>query len=74
MPRHPWLFDGSPNQPTQEGLDVLAYIQSLGPARQLSGFDRQTLAASIQSETLDMAMTSEPSARSTPPAVPIAMM
>jgi cytochrome c oxidase cbb3-type subunit 2 len=74
MPPHPWLFDGSPNQPTQEGLDVPAYIQSLGRARQLSGFDRQTLAASIQSETLDMAMTSEPSARSTPPAFPIAMM
>src|SRR3977135_494923 len=30
MPPYPWLFDGSPSQPTQEGLDVLAYIQSLG--------------------------------------------
>jgi cbb3-type cytochrome c oxidase subunit I len=74
MPPYPWLFNGDPNQPTQEGLDVLAYLQSLGRARQLSGFDRQTLAASVQPETFDMAMASEPSARATPPAVPIAMM
>jgi len=72
MPPYPWLFDGNPSQPTQEGLDVLAYIQSLGRARQLSGFDRQTLAASVLPATSDMA--SEPSARATPPAVPIAMM
>jgi mono/diheme cytochrome c family protein len=74
MPPYPWLFDGSPSQPTQEGLDVLAYIQLLGRARQLSGFDRQTLAASVQSEIPDMAMASDPSARATAPAVPIAMM
>jgi cbb3-type cytochrome c oxidase subunit I len=74
MPPYPWLFDGSPNQPTQEGLDVLAYIQSLGRARQLSGFDRQTLASSVQSDTPEMAMANEPSGRATPPAVPIAMM
>jgi len=72
MPPYPWLFDGSPNQPTPEGLDVLAYIQSLGRARQLSGFDRQTLASSIQPETA--AMGSEPSARATPPAVPVPMI
>ena len=74
MPPYPWLFNGSPNQPTQEGQDVLAYLQSLGRARQLSGFDRQTLASSLQPETSDMAMPGEPSARATPPAVPIAMM
>src|SRR5712671_4473813 len=74
MPPYPWLFDGSPNQPTQEGLDVLAYIQSLGRARELSGFDRQTLAASIQPETADMTMANGPSARATPPKVPIAMI
>ena len=73
MPPYPWLFGGGPNQPTQEGLDLLAYIQSLGRARQLSGFDRQTLVASVQPETIDMAMASEPSARATPPGVPIAM-
>src|SRR4029077_10419504 len=63
MPPYPWLFDGGPGQPTQEGLDVLAYIQSLGRARQLSGFDRQTSASSVLPETPDMAMPSEPSAR-----------
>ena len=73
MPPYPWLFNGSSNQPTQEGLDVLAYLQSLGRARQLSGFDRQTLTASVQSETPNMAMPGEPSARATPPVVPIAM-
>jgi len=71
MPPYPWLFDGGPAQPTQEGLDVLAYIQSLGRARQLSGFDRQTLASSVLPETPEMAMTNEPSARATPPGVPI---
>ena len=74
MPPYPWLFNGNAKQPTQEGLDVLAYLESLGRARQLSGFDRQTLAASVQPETADMAMASEPSARATPPSVPIAMM
>jgi len=74
MPPYPWLFDGGPNQPTQEGLDVLAYLQSLGRARQLSGFDRQRLASSAEPEALDMAPSTEPLARATPPAVPIAMV
>jgi len=73
MPPYPWLFNGSANQPNQEGLDLLAYLQSLGRARELSGFDQQTLASSVQSETSDMAMAGEPSARATPPAVPIPM-
>jgi cytochrome c oxidase cbb3-type subunit I/II len=73
MPPYPWLFDGSPRQPTQEGLDLLAYIQSLGRARQLSGFERQMLVASVQPEMPNMAMGTEPSARATPPGVPIAM-
>jgi cytochrome c oxidase cbb3-type subunit 2/cytochrome c oxidase cbb3-type subunit I/II len=74
MPPYPWLFDGSPGRPTQEGLDVVAYIQSLGRARQLSGFDGRWLASSVQSETPNMAMSNEPLARATPPAVPIAMV
>jgi cytochrome c oxidase cbb3-type subunit I/II len=73
MPPYPWLFDGSPGRPTQEGLDVLAYIQSLGRARQLSGFDGRWLASSVQ-ETPEMAISNEPLARATPPAVPIAMV
>jgi cytochrome c oxidase cbb3-type subunit I/II len=73
MPPFPWLFDGSPSHPTQEGLDMLAYLQSLGRARELSGFDRQAMVSSAKSGTSDMAMASEPSARATPPSVPIAM-
>src|SRR5712664_467031 len=73
LPPYPWLFRGSANQPTQEGLDLLAYLQSLGRARQLSGFERQPLVSSVQPATPDMAMPSEPSARATPPSVPIAM-
>jgi mono/diheme cytochrome c family protein len=74
MPPYPWLFDGGPSRPTKEGLDLLAYLQSLGRARQLSGFDRQRLASSVESETLGMAMSKEPLARATPPGVPIAMV
>src|SRR6266403_1079970 len=73
MPPYPWLFKGNANQPTQEGLDLLAYLQSLGRARQLSGFDQQMMASSVHAAISEMAMTSEPSARATPPTVPIAM-
>src|SRR6267378_249205 len=72
MPPYSWLFDGSPNRPTQEALDVLAYIETLGRARQLSGFERQAVGSSVQPETRDMAMAGEPLARATPPTVPIA--
>ncbi|HWO36605.1 MAG TPA: cbb3-type cytochrome c oxidase subunit II, partial [Candidatus Acidoferrum sp.] len=74
MPPYPWLFDGGPNQPTQEGLDVLAYLQSLGSARLLSGFDRQSSVSSAEPETSDMAMANEPLATATPPGVPVAMV
>jgi cytochrome c oxidase cbb3-type subunit I/II len=73
MPPYPWLFKGNANQPTQEGLDLLAYLESLGRARQLSGFDQQALTVSVHAAVPDMAMASEPSARATPPTVPIAM-
>lgn len=73
MPGFPWLFNGSPNEPTQEGLDLLAYLQSLGRARELSGLDRQR-AADPPSETSEMAMTGDPFAGATPPTVPVAMV
>jgi cbb3-type cytochrome c oxidase subunit I len=73
MPPYSWLFSGSPDRPTQEGLDLLAYIESLGRARQLSGFERQESGPSVQTGTSDMAMASEPSAKATPPSVPVAM-
>ncbi|MEQ1758600.1 MAG: cbb3-type cytochrome c oxidase subunit II [Vicinamibacterales bacterium] len=37
MPAYPWLFDGTPMQPTQEGRDLVAYLESLGRARALAG-------------------------------------
>jgi cytochrome c oxidase cbb3-type subunit I/II len=37
MPPHPWLFDGSPLKPTQEALDLVAYLDSLGRDARLSG-------------------------------------
>jgi cbb3-type cytochrome c oxidase subunit III len=55
-------------------LDVLAYLQSLGRARELSGFDRQAMTSSDTSGMSDMAMASDPSAEATPPNVPIAMI
>jgi len=39
MPPFPWLFAGSADHPTQDALDLLAYIQSLGRPRQLAGYD-----------------------------------
>ena len=41
MPPHPWLFHGSPLEPTEEALDLVAYLDSLGRGARLSGvFDR----------------------------------
>ncbi len=32
MPGYPWLFAGSPAEPTQDALDLAAYLESLGRA------------------------------------------
>jgi cbb3-type cytochrome oxidase cytochrome c subunit/cytochrome c2 len=37
MPSYAWLFDGAPDRPTQGARDLVAYLQSLGRARELSG-------------------------------------
>jgi cbb3-type cytochrome c oxidase subunit I len=37
MPPYPWLFDGSPTRPTQEALDLVAYLESLGREAKLAG-------------------------------------
>jgi len=34
MPGYPWLFNGQPDRPRPEALDLIAYLQSLGRARQ----------------------------------------
>jgi cbb3-type cytochrome c oxidase subunit I len=42
MPSHPWLFSGSPGRPTQEALDLLAYLDSLGRDAIAAGAVRET--------------------------------
>ncbi len=37
MPAYPALFDGSPDRPRQEARDLLAYLDSLGRAREVAG-------------------------------------
>ena len=32
MPSYPWLFDGSPDRPTQDARDLVAYLNTLGRA------------------------------------------
>ncbi len=45
MPRYPWLFNGSANSPTQEAVDLVAYIESLGRNAQLAGLDLTAIEA-----------------------------
>lgn len=37
MPAFPWLFDGAPDRPRQEGRDLVAYLETLGRDRALAG-------------------------------------
>jgi cytochrome c oxidase cbb3-type subunit 2/cytochrome c oxidase cbb3-type subunit I/II len=37
MPSYAWLFDGTPDRPLQSARDLVAYLQSLGRARELAG-------------------------------------
>jgi mono/diheme cytochrome c family protein len=37
MPRFPHLFAGAPDRPGQEALDLVAYLETLGRARELGG-------------------------------------
>jgi cytochrome c oxidase cbb3-type subunit II len=37
MPAYPSLFDGSPDRPRQEARDLVAYLETLGRARELAG-------------------------------------
>jgi len=47
MPAYAWLFDGAPDRPKQDALDVLAYLETLGRNRALAGAegDAHALAA-----------------------------
>ena len=37
MPAYPRLFDGAPDRPRQEARDLIAYLNTLGNARELAG-------------------------------------
>jgi mono/diheme cytochrome c family protein len=37
MPSYAWLFDRAPDRPTQRARDLVAYLQTLGRARELAG-------------------------------------
>lgn len=37
MPSYAWLFDGGPDRPKQGARDLVAYLQSLGRAREIAG-------------------------------------
>jgi cbb3-type cytochrome oxidase cytochrome c subunit len=37
MPAFPWLFDGAPDRPNQEGRDLVDYLETLGRDRALAG-------------------------------------
>jgi mono/diheme cytochrome c family protein len=37
MPAYPGFFDGSPDRPRQEARDLVAYLETLGRARELAG-------------------------------------
>lgn len=47
MPGYPWLFRHAADVPTGEGQDLLAYVQSLGRARQISGYDTRPVMTSM---------------------------
>ena len=67
MPSYPWLFDGASNRPTGEGRDLLSYLQSLGRARAVSGYDLAQMpptapAMGMGEETTDRALLGRPDA------------
>jgi len=57
MPAYRGLFEGAPDRPTQEARDLLAYIESLGRARELAGpeGEARARAASHNMELMNVA-------------------
>src|SRR5438132_5321626 len=54
MPAFPWLFDGAPDRPTQEGRDLLAYLETLGRARELAGPEGEARARAVSNGMPEM--------------------
>lgn len=46
MPGFPWLFNGAPDRPGQEALDLVAYLDTLGRNRALAGAEGEARARS----------------------------
>jgi cbb3-type cytochrome oxidase subunit 1/cbb3-type cytochrome oxidase cytochrome c subunit/mono/diheme cytochrome c family protein len=46
MPSYAWLFDGGPDRPSQAARDLIAYLETLGRARELAWPDGDTRARS----------------------------
>jgi cytochrome c oxidase cbb3-type subunit II len=44
MPAYPGLFDGAPDRPRQEARDLVAYLNTLGTARELAGAEGEARA------------------------------
>jgi cbb3-type cytochrome oxidase cytochrome c subunit/mono/diheme cytochrome c family protein len=44
MPAYPWLFDGAADRPGQEAEDLVAYLDSLGRAREIAGPEGEAVA------------------------------
>ena len=47
MPSYRHLFDGGPDAPRQEARDLVAYLETLGRARELAGEEGEARAASV---------------------------
>jgi mono/diheme cytochrome c family protein len=45
MPAFPYLFDGAPDRPRQEARDLIAYLETLGRARELAGKEGEARAS-----------------------------
>ena len=58
MPAFPGLFEGAPDRPKQEARDVLAYLESLGRARELAGPEGEARARAMSHDMDDMDLRS----------------
>lgn len=58
MPSYPLFFQGGPDRPTQEARDLLAYLESLGRARELAGPEGEARMRTVSHRMEEMDLTS----------------
>ena len=58
MPSFSSLFDGAPDRPAQEARDLLAYLESLGRARELAGPEGEARVRTVSHQMEEMNLTS----------------